>query len=162
MLLGESPGKVEDSQGIPFVGPAGKLLDKIFDAIGYDTDNIYLSNVTFCRPVAKELRKQNYTPLASQIEICMMLVEHMIKLLDPKVIICCGLTALKAVMHNYSLKLTPNEGQWIKRTDNRWIFTMSHPARILHLSRDPGAQYQLKAKIWEYMKYFRDTVKEKL
>jgi len=159
VLVGEAPGAKEDENGRPFSGPAGQLLDKIFNSIGLNTDqDMLLTNVVYCRPVAPKFSgRQNYTPKKEQTAHCWPFTRKAIEILEPKIIIACGRTALCALLNNDSCRI----GQWEGRWHNN-IFVMTHPAAILHQSNDPERQRQTKLKVWKYMQYFRDTYKEKL
>jgi len=92
MLIGEAPGAQEDMQGIPFCGASGKLLDKMFAAIGYDRTTFYITNTLFWRPPG------NRQPSSEELAICQPFVEKHIALVDPKLIVLVGGTATKAVL----------------------------------------------------------------
>lgn len=163
MLCGEAPGKEERRQGKAFVGPAGELLDKIFAAIGLNTNwDLFITNVVWCRPVAASgSGKENYTPKVEQIKTCWPYTEKLIDLVDPDIVIACGLPALKAITGKKNMRMGDYEGQWLHDVyPNRKVFAMTHPAALLHLGRDPAAQQAAKAKVWAYMQMFRDTYKE--
>jgi DNA polymerase len=172
LLIGEAPGKVEQEQTKPFVGPAGELLDKIMGSIGLDTEhNMIIMNTVFCRPTATQHEsKQNYTPKQTQIVRCWPFVEKAINILEPKIIVACGRTALAQLLDDATVRIGKHEGQWLEYTrfsrgnDNRNIpvFVMTHPAAILHTAKWPKEQAQMKRKVWEYMQYFRDTYKDKI
>lgn len=173
LLIGEAPGQEEEKQGLPFVGPAGELLDNIMSAIGLSTqENMIIMNTVFCRPTAAQYEsKQNYTPKRTQIVRCWPFVEKAISLLQPKIIIACGRTALAALTDNTNVKIGPLEGTW--QEFNGWVgakktyrkipmFVMTHPAAILHKAKWPEEQKKARLKVWEYMQYFRDTYKDKI
>jgi DNA polymerase len=163
LMIGEAPGKVEQQKMLPFVGPAGELLDKIMGAIGIDTkEDMIIMNSVFCRPTAaKHESKQNYTPKQTQIVRCWPFVEKAITILKPKVLIACGRTALAQLTANASARVGAWEGKWQDR-DGIPMFTMTHPAAILHKARWPDEQRAMKLKVWKYMQYFRDTYKDKI
>ncbi len=109
LLVGEAPGAEEDKQGEPFVGRAGKLLDKILAAIGRSRDkDVYICNVLKCRP------PNNRDPLPSEVELCEPYLIHQIRLINPKLIVALGrvagktllkvdepLKAMRSKLHNY-------------------------------------------------------------
>ena len=165
MLIGEAPGQQEERDEKPFTGPAGQLLDRIMNSIGLDTNrDMILSNVCYCRPAAPEgSGKQNYTPKQEQLNRCFPFVKKMIELVDPKVIVACGRTALAQLTETPTVKISPFEGKWLSSKYNNKIpiFVMIHPAAILHMGRDIERQKEMKAKVWNYMQYFRDTWKGK-
>jgi len=163
VLIGEAPGAKEDENGRPFSGPAGQLLDKIFNAVGLNTNqDMLLTNVVYCRPVASKFSgRQNYTPKKDQIAHCWPFAKKAIELLEPKIVILCGRVALCSFLEKDDLKMGHWEGRWTSK-DNINVFSMLHPAAILHQSNEPTKQLKTKQKVWEYMQYFRDTYREKL
>ncbi|MFN0044281.1 MAG: uracil-DNA glycosylase family protein, partial [Alphaproteobacteria bacterium] len=105
VLVGEAPGAEEDRQGLPFVGPAGKLLDRMLGAIGLDRTRVYITNVLPWRPPG------NRTPTADEIITCQPFVERQIELIAPKVLILVGGISAKALL---------NSGEGITRLRGRW------------------------------------------
>jgi DNA polymerase len=93
MFIGEAPGANEDLHGIPFCGDSGKLLDNMLKAIDLDRNNIYITNSIFWRPPG------NRRPTPDEIAICLPFVEKHIALINPKLIILVGSTAVSAVMN---------------------------------------------------------------
>jgi DNA polymerase len=89
MLIGEAPGKDEDAQGVPFVGRAGQLLDRMLAAIGLGENDVYITNLVFWRPPG------NRTPSPEEVQICQPFVERQIELLDPEILIFLGSAAAK-------------------------------------------------------------------
>lgn len=162
MIVGEAPGKVEQQEGKPFVGPAGQLLDKIMGSININTDeDTFITNSVFCRPVAAENSgKENYTPKENQLEKCNPFLRNLKdRIVRPKVIIACGRIALGALTNKSKLKLGDYEGAW-HQCKGIPMFVMRHPAAILYLKGEEQAE--VKKKVWSYMKIFRDTYKEKI
>ena len=100
MLIGEAPGANEDQQGIPFCGQSGKLLDNILAAIKIDRTKCYITNTIFWRPPA------NRRPTAEEINTCRPFVEKHVSLVDPKIIILVGSTAVESLL---DLKTPMNE-----------------------------------------------------
>lgn len=92
MLIGEAPGAQEDLQGIPFCGPSGQLLDRMFAAIGLDRTQLYISNTLFWRPPG------NRQPSAEELAICEPFVEKHIALMAPRLLILAGGTATASVL----------------------------------------------------------------
>ena len=95
MIIGEAPGKKEDADGLPFVGPAGQLMDKMFAGIGEDTNkDWYCGNVVKCRPVAESgSSKQNYTPTTEHHKACRPYITREITYLNPHIVVLVGKTA---------------------------------------------------------------------
>lgn len=92
MMVGEGPGKQEDASGRPFVGPAGKLLDDILEAIEVPRKTVYITNVVKCRP------PHNRTPLPDEIAACIPYLHRQIELVRPKLIVALGGTAAAALL----------------------------------------------------------------
>ncbi len=92
VFVGEGPGFDEDRQGRPFVGRAGKLLDKMILAIGFDRDEVYICNVVKCRP------PENRTPQPDETAACSPFLFRQIEALSPKVICALGLSAAQALL----------------------------------------------------------------
>jgi DNA polymerase len=151
MIIGEAPGKDENITGKPFTGPAGQLLDKIWQSVGMDTNNWYITNVVHCRPVAeKGSGKENYTPLQTQIIKCAPYVNRQIALLDPKIIVTVGLVATQRILSREEApSMLKVNGQVFQREvvqKSRIIFPILHPACILHSSGEQKDFY--KREIW--------------
>ncbi len=92
MIIGEAPGPEEDRQGLPFVGPSGKLLDAMLGAIGLDRSSIYITNMLFWRPPG------NRTPTAAEIAACLPFVERHISLVAPDYLMLVGGSSAKAML----------------------------------------------------------------
>ena len=84
MLIGEGPGEQEDRQGVPFVGPAGKLLDDMLEMIYLDRTKVYIANIVKCRP------PHNRDPLPEEQEACIGWLRRQVALVHPKIIVCLG------------------------------------------------------------------------
>lgn len=166
VLLGEAPGLVEQKSTVPFTGPAGELLGKIFSALGLSLDDdLLLTNVVYCRPTAPaDSGKQNYTPKTDQINRCWNAFgKKALDLLDPRVIVACGRLAMQTLFDDRSMAITHFEGKWLS-CDDRNVFVMTHPASLLHqINTLPRDEYlKRKHQVWEYMKFFKQTLPEKL
>ena len=92
MLIGEAPGRDEDRQGLPFVGRAGQLLDKMLSAIGLDRTNCYITNMIPWRPPG------NRSPTPLEIELCRPFIERHVELVDPGIVILLGNVSTKALL----------------------------------------------------------------
>lgn len=92
VFVGEAPGRDEDIRGVPFVGRAGELLDKIIAAMGLSRENVYICNVIKCRPPG------NRDPFPSEIEICRPFLERQLEILGPRVICALGSFAAKTLL----------------------------------------------------------------
>jgi uracil-DNA glycosylase len=99
MFVGEAPGADEDEQGEPFVGRAGQLLTKIIEAMGLQRQNVYIANILKCRPDTPEQPSGNRRPTAAEIEKCIPYLHEQIDLIQPKVIVALGATAVEGLLH---------------------------------------------------------------
>ncbi len=124
LFIGEGPGENEDLQGEPFVGRAGKLLDKMLLAVDLDRNkNIYIANIVKCRP------PQNRDPKPEEQEMCIEWLRNQVRIIKPKIIVCLGrISAQKLIDPN--LKITKEHGSFIQK-GNFLMMPMFHPAAIL-------------------------------
>ncbi|MBR3966910.1 MAG: uracil-DNA glycosylase [Clostridia bacterium] len=126
LFVGEAPGEKEDLSGIPFVGAAGKLLDKFLYAVDIDRERVYIANILKCRP------PKNRDPLPEEEEACLPFLREQVKIMQPKIIICLGrISAMKLIKPDF--KITKEHGQWFKK-GNYLMTAVYHPAALL---RDP-------------------------
>ncbi len=124
MFVGEGPGEQEDLSGLPFVGPAGRLLDDMLSIIDLDRNhNCYICNVVKCRP------PQNRDPLETEQDACIGYLRNQVALVRPKVIVCLGRIAAKRLI-DPDYRITRQHGQWVKR-GNVWITAIYHPSALL-------------------------------
>jgi DNA polymerase len=121
--VGEGPGQREDEQGIPFVGPAGLLLDDMLEIIGLDRTKVYIANIVKCRPPG------NRDPLNVEQDACIHWLRRQTALLRPKVIICLGRVAAKVIIKE-DFKITREHGQWFERGGVH-MTAIYHPAALL-------------------------------
>lgn len=105
MVIGEAPGRDEDMEGVPFVGPAGHLLDRIFASIGLTPDQLYITNVINWRPPG------NRSPTQDEIATCLPFIERHIALIKPDVLVLAGDTAARTLLGS-SENITKLRGQW--------------------------------------------------
>ena len=137
MLIGEGPGADEDKQGIPFVGKAGQLMNKAFEGLGINRDDLYIVNVVKCRP------PQNRVPEADEAEACLDYLRNQVVLVKPKIIVLLGSTALKNILGK-EYGITSSRGKWIERKGILYMPTW-HPAALL---RDENK----KIEFWKDLK----------
>ena len=139
MIVGEAPGAEEDRQGLPFVGPAGRLLDRMLAAIGLDRSAVYITNMLPWRPPG------NRSPTAEELAICQPFLERQIELIAPRILVLVGGIAAKALL-NRREGITRLRGQWFPFSTARMEGTVQatatfHPAYLL---RTP----QAKREVW--------------
>lgn len=123
MFIGEGPGADEDAQGLPFVGKAGKLMDKAFEGLGISKDEIYIANIVKCRPPA------NRVPEDDEAEACLNYLRNQVILVKPKIIVLLGSTALKNILGK-EYGITNARGNWIEKKGILYMPTW-HPAALL-------------------------------
>lgn len=165
MLIGEAPGKDEDTQGIPFVGPAGVLLYKIFESVKWNLyTDWYLGNVVKCRPIAKDITyKQNFTPTSVHHKSCRPYIEQEIRYIKPHTIVLLGKTATISLVPD--LKNEPmNKMAGRIYTVDKWpetvFFVMYHPAALLHAQKYPDKYQELRQATWKHINSLRELVEE--
>ncbi len=130
MLVGEGPGEQEDRTGIPFVGPAGRLLDQMLEIIDLDRSRYYIANIVKCRPPG------NRDPREEEQEACMEYLRAQVRLARPKVIVCLGRIAAQRLIRR-DFRITREHGQWV-RSGPFWMTAIYHPSALLRdLSKRP-------------------------
>ena len=138
MLIGEGPGEQEDLKGIPFVGPAGKLLDDMLEMIDLDRGKVYIANIVKCRP------PRNRDPLNVEQEACRPWLNRQIVLVDPKIIVCLGRIAAMSLIRE-DFRITREHGQWFN-VGARRIMATYHPSALLRdVDKRPEAFMDLRA-----------------
>ena len=123
MFIGEGPGADEDAQGIPFVGKAGQLMNKAFDGVGINRDEVYIANIVKCRP------PQNRNPEKDEAEACIDYLRNQVMIVKPKIIVLLGSVALKNILGE-EYGITKVRGNWIERK-GIWYMPTFHPAALL-------------------------------
>ena len=146
MLVGEQPGDQEDLAGLPFVGPAGALLNQAIHDAGMARDSIYLTNaVKHFKWEPRGKRRLHKTPAQREILACHGWLEEEIERVKPEVIVALGSTALKSVLQDGSATMTPLVGTPIEH-DGRWVVTVYHPSYVLR-APDEASRRQAYAVI---------------
>ena len=149
MIVGEGPGEKEDEIGKPFVGDAGNLLDKMLSAINLNRTNVYITNVINYRP------PQDRKPSAAEINHYSKYLREHILIINPKILIIMGSTAMEALIGN-NIKISKDRGKWkeiiIKNKTFTSIVTF-HPAYLL---RQPDQ----KKYSWSDLKEIRKKIDE--
>lgn len=150
MIIGEGPGFEEDKQGLPFVGPAGQLLDKMLGAINLSREtNCYIANVVKCRP------PQNRDPNPEEGKACRGFLDRQISILKPKMILLLGRIATYHILDT-AQGISTIHGQFFEyKTDFATIPVMPiyHPSAVLR-------NEALKRPVWEDLKVFKKKLEE--
>ncbi|MGH6830392.1 MAG: uracil-DNA glycosylase [Methylocella sp.] len=127
MFIGEAPGADEDREGVPFVGRAGQLLDKMLAAIGLDRGNVYIANVVPWRPPG------NRTPTPRETAACLPFTRRQIALVDPKILVCLGAASAQTLLGGKE-GIMRMRGRWFAfpaATADIRALAMLHPAYLL-------------------------------
>lgn len=142
MFIGEGPGADEDRLGEPFVGKAGQLMNKAFQALEIDRNEVYIANIVKCRPPS------NRVPEADEAKACLDYLKNQVILVKPKIIVLLGSTALKNILgQEYSI--TTSRGKWIDKKQIMYMPTW-HPAALL---RDENKKIEFWKDIKEVVAY---------
>ena len=148
MFIGEGPGAQEDAEGLPFVGRAGKLLDKMLESIKLNRSAVYISNVVNYRPPL------NRRPTESEIKRYLPFLKEHIEIINPKILVLLGSTALNTLIGN-EMVISKARGKWIQRKiglANPWIIASFHPAFLMR-------QPEQKKFAWVDLKMIREKSK---
>ncbi len=125
MLIGEAPGYWEDQKGLPFVGKAGQLLDKIFESVGLSRKkDVYICNTIKCRP------PENRNPLPEEKEACREYLDNQLEIIKPKIILICGSIALNSMLPNEK-GITKARGKWFDGPFGAKMMPIFHPSYLL-------------------------------
>mgnify|MGYP001337012114 FL=1 len=147
MIVGEGPGQKEDIEGKPFVGDAGLLLNKMLKSINIDRDKVYITNVVNYRP------PNNRKPDPSEIERYSVFLKEHISIIDPKILILMGSTAMESLLGS-KIKISKERGNWKEIIINQKTYlTMItfHPAYLLR-------QEDQKKYSWADLKEIRKKI----
>ena len=148
MIIGEGPGANEDLEGKPFVGRAGKLLDKMLNSIKLDRTKVYISNVVNYRP------PENRKPTEEEIQRYLPYLITHIEIINPKILVLLGSTALNSLIGNEEV-ISKARGKWFEKKIgeiNTWIIASFHPAFLMR-------QPEQKKLAWIDLKMIREKYK---
>lgn len=147
VLIGEQPGDSEDRSGHPFSGPAGRLLDKAFEAAGIDREQVYLTNAVkhfgFQERGKSRLHK---TPRIIEVNACFPWLEKELEELKPDVIVCLGATATRAVL-GPGVKVMEHRGKFLESQWAPHVMVTVHPSSILRAPDHEMREQAMKAFI---------------
>ena len=145
MLVGEAPGSNEDQEGLPFVGRAGALLDKMLASINLNRKNVYISNIINYRP------PENRRPTDEEVNRYMPFIKKHIEIINPKILVLLGSTAMNALIGN-DIVISKARGKWIDKkfgSCKTSVIITFHPAFLM---RQPAQ----KKMAWIDLKMIRD------
>jgi DNA polymerase len=146
VIVGEQPGDREDLTGEPFVGPAGTILDRVLTQCGVERHDVYVTNaVKHFKWELRGKRRLHKTPAQREIEACLPWLEAEVAVIKPRLILCLGATAAKAVMGT-TVRVNEARGHALRAPDGHNVVVTLHPAYLLRL-RPPSneAAYALFA-----------------
>ncbi len=123
MFIGEGPGADEDTQGIPFVGKAGQLMNKAFDVVGIEREEVYIANIVKCRP------PNNRNPEQDEVLSCINYLRNQVMIVKPKIIVLLGRISLQNILGK-EYKITASRGKWVEKKGILYMPTW-HPAALL-------------------------------
>jgi len=137
VFIGEQPGNEEDKQGHPFVGPAGRILDRALEEAGIDRSDVYVTNaVKHFRFEERGKRRIHKKPSAAEVDACEPWLEAEVRLLKPEIVVCLGATAAQSLLGS-KFRLTKERG---KPLDHPWarVVATVHPSAILRAPDETG------------------------
>ncbi|MGH9311156.1 MAG: UdgX family uracil-DNA binding protein [Vicinamibacterales bacterium] len=143
MLVGEQPGDAEDIAGHPFVGPAGRLLDKALEEAGIDRARVYVTNVVkHFKWEPRGKRRIHAKPNAAEISACRPWLETEIALVKPRVLICLGATAAQALLGK-AFKVSRQRGELVASSLAPLVSATVHPSSILRAPDDESRRLEM-------------------
>jgi len=144
MLVGEQPGNDEDLSGHPFVGPAGRLLDRALEEAGIDRAVVYVTNVVkHFKWEPRGKRRIHKKPSAGEIAACRPWLETEIALVKPRAIVCLGATAAQALLGR-QFRVTAHRGEFIPSPLATLVLATVHPSSILRAPDDESRHREMK------------------
>ena len=159
-FIGEQPGHEEDLSGRPFVGPAGRLLDRALDDAGIDRDDAYVTNVVkHFKWEPKGSRRLHKKPNAREIGACLPWLESEIALVKPEVLVCLGATAAQALLGK-DFKVSTRRGEIVPSRFAPPAVATVHPSSILRLPKDADRDAEL-AHFVEDLRFVASLLREK-
>jgi uracil-DNA glycosylase len=157
MFVGEQPGDLEDLQGHPFVGPAGKLLDRALEAVGVPRDAVFVSNaVKHFKFEVRGKRRIHKSPSQREVAACQHWLEDEIALVKPKALVALGATAARSLLGR-AVPVTAERGKWLRRADGLEVLVTLHPSALLRVpSEDRESAFAAFVADLEHARSFLD------
>jgi DNA polymerase len=145
MFVGEQPGDQEDREGTPFVGPAGRLLDKALARAGIDRRSIYVTNaVKHFKWEPRGKRRIHAKPSWSELAACRPWLEAELAVVRPEVLVCLGATAAQSLLGR-EFRVTKQRGEWIESELAEHVTATIHPSAILRQRDDESRHREMEA-----------------
>src|SRR4051794_14405619 len=140
MMVGEQPGDEEDKKGLPFVGPAGRLLDRALAEAGIDREQVYVTNaVKHFKWQLRGKRRLHKTPAQREIDACHQWVQREIEAIQPVVIACLGATAARSLLGK-DFRVSVMRGKFVENAYAPYAFATLHPSALLRLRDEKERQ----------------------
>jgi DNA polymerase len=144
MLVGEQPGHEEDLAGAPFVGPAGRILDRALEAAGIDRRQVYVTNVVkHFKWEAKGKRRIHVKPGQLEISACLPWLEAELDVVKPSALVCLGATAAQALLGS-KFRVTRQRGEWISARWASHVMATIHPSAILRAPDEEAREAEME------------------
>ena len=144
MLVGEQPGNEEDLSGHPFVGPAGKLLDRALEDAGIDRSLVYVTNVVkHFKWEPRGKRRIHKKPNAAEIAACRPWLDTEVALVKPRIIVCLGATAAQALLGR-QFRVTAHRGEFVPSPLAPLVLATVHPSSILRAPDEEARHREMK------------------
>jgi DNA polymerase len=144
MMVGEQPGDAEDLAGHPFVGPAGKLLDRALEEAGIDRRRVYVTNVVkHFKWEPRGKRRIHAKPNSAEITACRPWLETEIALVKPRILVCLGATAAQALLGR-AFKVSQQRGRFVSSDLAPLVTATVHPSSILRARDDESRHLEMK------------------
>lgn len=155
MFVGEQPGDAEDLAGHPFVGPAGKLLDRAMEQAGIDRGAVYVTNVVkHFKWEPRGKRRIHAKPNAGEISACRPWLETEIALVRPHALVCLGATAAQALLGK-SFKVSKQRGEFVESSLAPLVIATVHPSSILRAPDDDARRSEMERFVADLKKLAR-------
>jgi DNA polymerase len=160
MFVGEQPGDAEDVAGHPFVGPAGRLLDKALDEAGIDRSLVYVTNVVkHFKWEPRGKRRIHAKPNAAEITACRPWLETEIALVKPRILVCLGATAAQALLGK-TFKVSRQRGEFVPSSLAPLVTATVHPSSILRARDDETRKEEMRQFVADLKKVSAALVRE--
>jgi DNA polymerase len=157
MFVGEQPGDAEDRIGHPFVGPAGKLLDRALAEAGIDRGHVYVTNVVKhfkWSPAERGKRRIHKKPRQPEIHACRPWLEAEVRVVKPQILVCLGATAAQALLGK-DFSVNRQRGELVESSLARFATATAHPSSILRAPDDRSRDQQMRALVQDLKKVVR-------
>ena len=152
MMIGEQPGDQEDRQGRPFVGSAGKLLDRALEEAGIDRTKVYVTNVVkHFKWEPRGKRRIHKKPSSREIAACRPWLDAEIAIVKPRIVVCLGATAAQALL-GAQFRVTQHRGEFVESSLAPFVTATVHPSSILRAPDEATRRAELKRFVLDLKK----------